>query len=373
MHIAMYATNEYVTPLPRGTIHGVVSMSSALANCLAQRGHHIDLFCTKESTTQAHKQSFHYRALINLPSMRRVKDPVMRHLYSVLYSQRMMADMIDFSSHRKTDLLHFHNAQEVMPLLPYIKNFPVIITIHESFFEGESPFAAFLHFCLEQYQHLPHVYLVSISKRQQQGFSTLPFFATAYNGIDTDLFQYNATPKQHVLFSGRFIPEKGVAVALQAAQRAHRQIKVVGLFDPRVASTFMFERTVRQMLHKPNVLHWYKKITPKQLAKLYGEAAALLAPIQWEEPFGLVMVEAMACGTPVIAFKHGAAAELVRSGKTGFVVRTLPEMIRAIKKIPTINRKICRDHVVKNFSLTAMAERYERIYALAMDDYRKRS
>lgn len=362
MRIGIYVSNEYPTPLPPGTIHGAISVATALANGLTQRGHHVDYFCTTESRTPAHKQSLGYKAFIHVPHYDRLAGSPQRRQYSVMYSQRMIADINRFIRRHRLDLLHFHNAQEVVPLLPFIQDIPKVITFHESVFQDESESAYFNHFFLELYRKLPNTYFVSISKRQQAGMPRGTFFTNVYDGIDTDTFKFNQVAQEYLFFSGRFIPEKGIDIALRVAQQAKRQIKVAGLFDPRVDTSPQFYQTVQTLLRNPTTKH-YGKLTTPQLVQLYGKAAALLAPLQWEEPFGLVMAEAMACGTPVIAFKRGAAPELIRDGKTGFVVRTAPEMVRAIKKIHTINRQTCRTHIEKNFSLATMVSHYETLYA----------
>jgi glycosyltransferase involved in cell wall biosynthesis len=307
-----------------------------------------------------------------LPVNKQVADVFIRSKHTVLYSQRMMQDIYKYIQTHPVDVMHFHIVQEVIPLLALMPGVPKIITVHENLFRTASAAAAFNNYFLQLFQNQPGNYFVSISKRQQAAVPKNIFFAKVHNGIDTQVFKFNPSPKDYLFYSGRFIPEKGVAVALQAAKLAHYPMKVAGLFDPRQPVPHDFKTTVTKLLHSQDVQH-YGKINQTQLVKLYGEAKALLVPIKWEEPFGLVIVEAMACGTPVIAFKNGAAPELIRDGKTGFIVRTLPEMVRAIKKIPTINRQACRDHVEKNFSVPTMTKNYEVVYEAALKDFRKRS
>lgn len=346
-------------------------MASALADQLSQRGHQVDYFCPQESKTKAHKQSLGYRAFINLPASQQIDNSYIRFQYSIYYSQRMIQDIVSFLQKHPVDIMHFHNVHEALPLLPFIRGIPKVITVHESLFEHEGIFASFHHFCLEQYRDRRDTYFVSISKRQQQGMRTLPFFANVYNGIDTNLFRFQARPKHYLFFSGRFIPEKGVDIALRAAQQARYPMKVAGVFDQRLTVPSDFKRSVTLLLRGSQV-DYHGKVSPERLAKYYGGAEALLVPIQWEEPFGLVMVEAMACGTPVIAFKRGAAPELVKDGKTGFIVKTIPEMVRAIKKIPMIRRADCRAHVEKFFSLPVMVQNYEAVYRAAIQKTKQR-
>lgn len=191
MRIGLYATNEYPTPLPPGTIHGIVSMTTALVQQLTQLGHHVDFFCTTESHTPAHKRALGYRAFINLPIAKRITNSHLRFQYTIAYSQRMSADIIKSLAAHPVDIIHWHSVHEILPLLFNITTVPKVITVHESLFAGESQFSDFHRFCLQLYRHVPGTYFVSISKRQQQGLPNFPFFANVYNGVDTTVFRFN--------------------------------------------------------------------------------------------------------------------------------------------------------------------------------------
>lgn len=358
MRIALYATNEYPYPLPAGAIHAVVTLAGALADGLTDRGHDVTLYCPEESITKAHKKTLGYRSFINLPVS--VPSGSIRYQCKSFYSQRMVRDMVDDIKRNPVDLIHLHNVRDALPLMHLLPDIPKVVTVHDSLFITQ------YKFFLNLYKDLPNTHFVSISKRQQEGMPELAFFGNVYNGTDTNLFRFNPNPDNHLLFSGRFIPQKGVDVAIQAAQQARRPIHVIGFFDKRVELTKEFRQAVTVLLHQPYV-RYSKKVDYQNLAKLYGQAQALLFPVQWEEAFGLVMIEAMACGTPVIAFKRGSVPEIVVDGKTGYIVQTLPEMVRAIKKISLIKRQDCRDHVEKKFSQASMIQQYESVYTAVLN------
>lgn len=363
MRIALYATNEYPYPLPAGAIHGVLTLAGALADGLTEHGHDVTFYSPMESVTAAHHKHLGYRSFINLPIS--VPSGTIQHQCKSYYAQRMVCDMVDDIQRNPVDLIHLHNMRDALPLMHLLPDIPKIVTVHDNLFVTQ------YKFFLNLYKHIPNTYFVSISKRQQEGMPELSFFTNVYNGTDINLFRFNPYPNNHLLFSGRFIPQKGVDVAIQAAQQARRSIHVIGSFDKRVELTKEFRQAVTVLLHQPYV-RYTKKVNYQSLGKLYGQAQALLVPIQWEEAFGLVMIEAMACGTPVIAFKRGAVPEIVVDGKTGFIVETLPEMVRAIKKIPLIKRQNCREHVEKKFSLASMIQQYESVYAAVLQQQARR-
>lgn len=363
MRIGLFAPNEYPYPVPAGAIHGVLTVAGALADGLVKRGHDVQFFCSEDSTTTAHKRSFGMSSFTSLASSRNIPKGFIRYQAKSIYAQRMASKMIAWLNDHPVDVLHLHNMREVLPLIKFLPNIPKVITVHDNLFIER------YRNCAELYKDEPETYFVSISKRQQRGLPSLPFFANVYNGTDTNLFKFNPNPKKQLLFSGRFIPEKGVDIALKASRMANLPIHAVGFFDPRVDLPKDFMQTVRYWLRQPHV-QYSKKSAYVKLARYYGEAAALLFPVQWEEAFGLVLIEAMSCGTPVIAFKRGSVPEIVKNGKTGFIVRTLPEMVRAIKKIPEINRQTCRDYAVKHFSLDRMVDNYVATYQAVIKDYK---
>jgi glycosyltransferase involved in cell wall biosynthesis len=179
-----------------------------------------------------------------------------------------------------------------------------------------------------------------------------------YDGIDLNQFKFNPNPKDHFIWIARIDPIKGIENAIKVAEKSGVKLLLAGRLDPRRKD--YFETKVKPHLGKK--IQYLGELSQEQLSDFYGSAKGCLFPIEWEEPFGLIMVESMACGTPVIVFDRGSAREVVEDGKTGFVVKNIPEMVKAIKKIDQIDRAACRKRVEDLFSYKRMVDDYEKIY-----------
>jgi len=198
--------------------------------------------------------------------------------------------------------------------------------------------------------------LISISNNQRKLFPDLNYQSTVYNGINLEKFSFSEKSGDYFIFSGKITPAKNPLGAIKAIKTVKEKLILVG----RINDEKYFKTKIKPLLNK-NIIY-LGEVSFSKMINLYKNAKAFLFPIQWQEPFGLVMIEAMACGTPVIAFKKGSVPEVVVNGKTGFVVNNEEGMINAIKKIDQINRKQCRKHVEEKFSLEKMIDGYEEIY-----------
>jgi glycosyltransferase involved in cell wall biosynthesis len=205
--------------------------------------------------------------------------------------------------------------------------------------------------------HSPNQHFVSISNSQRRDAPDFPYIGTVYNGIDTDMFSFCQDAEDYLMYAGRLVPEKGVKEAVQVALKTSRRLIITGQVTP--PTQWYFDEHVKPHL-SDKILH-LGMIDKAQLAKYYQKAAALLVPIRWEEPFGLTMAEAMACGTPVIAFRRGSVAEVIEDGKTGFIVDNTADMINAIQNIGKIKRQDCRRHVEQHFTIDRMVTNYEYV------------
>lgn len=179
-----------------------------------------------------------------------------------------------------------------------------------------------------------------------------------YNGIDISPFRFNPKPKNHFVWIARVCPAKGIENAIKIAKKTGIKLLLAGQIQPHYQE--YFKTVIKPQLDSK--IKYIGEISQKELSRFYGEAKACLYPIEWEEPFGLVMAESMACGTPVIAFNRGAVPEVIEDGKTGFVVKNIPEAIKAMKKLNQIDRKVCRERVEENFSIKKMVDDYEKVY-----------
>jgi glycosyltransferase involved in cell wall biosynthesis len=180
-----------------------------------------------------------------------------------------------------------------------------------------------------------------------------------YNGVDVASFPFSAANGDYLLCLNRVHPDKGTHLAIEAARRAGRKLVIAGKVGRPERESY--ETAIRPLVDGRDVV-FLGEADYRLKRELYAAAACVLAPICWEEPFGLVMVEAMACGTPVIAFNRGAAPELIVDGETGYLVNDVDSMVAALAKIDTINPYRCRQHVQANFDVPVMVEGYLRLY-----------
>lgn len=264
------------------------------------------------------------------------------------------------------DIIHNHTDPEFVNLLATntIKT-PMLTTIHaQATKELDDALGLF-----------PKAHLISISQAHKKGFSKANIEQVVYNGVDTELYAYSDKKDDYMLWIGRlgkaknadgtFMDTKGVRWAIQLAEVTNSRLILSG----NVEDKSFFDKDVRPYLS--NKIEWVGEVSslqplPKEeVAKLMQKAKVFLMTVNWREPFGLVMAEAMSCGTPVIGFGRGAVSEVISDGKTGFVVDPnagIDGLKQALAKIDTIDPKDCRTHVEKNFSIQKMVANYESIY-----------
>jgi len=224
---------------------------------------------------------------------------------------------------------------------------PFVLTLHDSYSPELSAF----------YAHYPQAYYVSISDAQRKN-EVMPRLRTIHHGIQLDQYKLVEKKQQYLSFIGRIAPIKGTHIAIDVAQRTGIPLKIAGEVQP--AHREYFERKVKPQLDGKLVEY----IGPADLAaknELLGNSLAMLFPIQWNEPFGLVMVEAMACGTPVLASPGGSVPEVVQNGVSGYICRTVREMVKRVGDLPLDPQKI-RAYVAENFSTEQMVNKYLALY-----------
>jgi glycosyltransferase involved in cell wall biosynthesis len=209
------------------------------------------------------------------------------------------------------------------------------------------------------YQEFAEVPVISISDAQRQPLSWLNWQGTVYHGLPEDLYRFHETPGTYLAFLGRISPEKRVDRAVEIAKGIGMELKIAAKVD--AVDRAYFERTVAPLLEEP-LVEYIGEIGDSEKDAFLGNAYALLFPIDWPEPFGLVMIEAMACGTPVIAYRHGSIPEVIEDGVTGFIVDGLEDAITAAERIATLSRKQCRRSFEQRFSVSCMATDYLAVY-----------
>lgn len=199
-----------------------------------------------------------------------------------------------------------------------------------------------------------NAHIITISKAQRKEFPNLNYLATVSNGVDIDKFTFNQTPQDYLLMMGTIGRHKNQGEAIAVAKELGLNLVLAG----KIRDQDYFDTLKKDIDGKQ--IKYVSEVSFEEKIKLFQNAKAFIFPILWEEPFGLVMIEAMACGTPVVAFNHGAVSEVVKDGLTGFVAENHNQMIEAVKKIDNIDRVLCRKHVEDNFTVSKMIDSYER-------------
>ncbi len=332
------AFSELVPPKKYGGTELVVSN---LTEKLVAMGHDVTLYAPKGSVTKA--------KLVPVLSsdLRSMKLKTDRHGNAlVVYAVGKLAAML---KKEKFDIIHNHIGWRLLSVEELIGS-PIITTLHGPLHDEYMQFA---------YGLFKDANYVSISLNQRKGFPTMNFVANVYNGLDMDKFKFFPKPSgNYFAFLGRMSPEKGPVQAIDAAKKAGVNLVMAAKVDG-VDNQF-FEKEVKPKIDGKQI-KFLGEVDHAGKLKLLGNARGLIAPIQWEEPFGLFLVEALACGTPVITMKRGSVPELINP-KVGFACTTQQEVVDAIGKIDTIDRKTCFDHASKNFSSTKMTQDYLAAY-----------
>lgn len=353
MKIALYCTNELALPLRTDVIYAPLPLFEALAIGLAEKGHKIFLYISADSKI-SHKNiqvmshnltSFEKAGYKNIWGKFADQDIV------TIYDQFLAAQMLEDDKKYHFDIIHFyHMITRFLPLLKGTET-AVVATLHD-------PLTDKIEFVLRACPWRNKIHYVSISDAQRAGFLDLPYAGTIHNGIDLSSYAFVEKPADYFVFFGRVSPEKGTHLAIQAALQAGVKLKIIGpdwgMFD-------YWRKEIEPHLGKK--IEYLGQLPHKKALPIVAKARGLLFPIQWQEPFGLVMIEAMASGTPVIGFRKGSVPEVVKDRDTGFIVNSVPEMVRAIEKIDTIDRKKCREHTEAFFTMKKMVEEYEALYA----------
>ncbi len=328
---------ERVPPHRYGGTERVVSY---LTDELVARGHAVSLFASGDSTTRARLVPGCERSLrIHAPSL----DPVAVHL-AMLISVYERA--------KEFDVIHCHTDYLGLPLSRTV-TVPTVLTLHGRLDLPE------VH---PVYRSFPNVSFVSITTAQREPLTSLRWAATVHHGLPRELYRFNPRPGRYLLFLGRISPEKGPDAAIRVAVRSGVPLKIAAKVDP--VNEEYFEQVVRPLLAHP-LVEFIGEVDDRQKEALLGDALALVFPVDWPEPFGMVIIESIACGTPVIARRRGSVDELLTHGETGFVCDTEDQMAAAVERVATLDRRACRGEFERRFSVEAMIDAYLRVYERA--------
>lgn len=250
------------------------------------------------------------------------------------------------------DIIHNHMEYFFLPMTRFLKT-PVVSTIHGVEFPKEA---------IPLFKAFSNHFFIAISQKAVVNLSYINFKKVVYNGIDPTKYKFSAKKKDFLLWMGRLTPEKGAHLAIETAKKAGVKLVLAGLKEKKEEDYF---QKISQEAKKSTKITLLGQLSEKEKQRLLSQARALLFPILWEEPFGLVMTEAMASGTPVIGFDRGSVPEIVEDGKTGFVVASkagISGLVAAVENLGQIDPLDCQKRVRENFTLEKMVESYEKVY-----------
>jgi len=351
LRIATMVTGHFTTPPPKGIIYAPMDIAIWISEGLVKKGHKVDFYAVNGSKINVTKVIDNGLSALKKNNRKSIlKEPhvgnaEVNKIFN-LWDQYLIAQMFKEAEKGKYDILHIHPVDRALPLALSHSKVPTVYTLHDPIY----PWRARIFKMFSS----PNQHYVSISDSQRKPAPDLNYLATIYNGIDINTFPFSKDHDNYLLFVGRLHPEKGVAEAVEVARRSGEKLLIIG---PPVTGEY-WDKKVAPYLNKK--IQYLGYVPYKKLYQYYQRAKATLVPIRWEEPFGLVMTESMACGTPVIAFRRGSVSEIVVDNKNGFIVDTVDQMIAAVKKIGQINREDCRAHVEKKFAIKHMVDCYEK-------------
>lgn len=325
---------ERVPPVGYGGTERIVAY---LSDELIRQGHDLTLFASGDSLTKGELVAGSDQAL-RLDSQ--TKDPLAHQVFQ-LEQVLQQADAFD--------IIHFHIDYLHFPIFRRQKT-PSVTTFHGRLDIPD------LNRLFSEFADQP---VISISNSQRQPFPHMNWQGTVYHGIPLDLYRPGQGKGNYLAFLGRICPEKRVDRAIEIAKHVNMKIKIAAKVDN--ADREYMETKIRPMLDD-HLVDFVGEFSREEKQNFLGDAYALLFPIDWPEPFGLVMIEAMACGTPVIAYRAGSVPEVIDPGVTGFIVESTEEAIRALEKVQYFDRKRCRETFERRFASGRMALEYLKIY-----------
>ena len=320
---------------------GTERIVSYLTEKLVELGHEVTLFASGDSLTAARLEACWPAAL----RLTRCADPLVPHLVMMNRVARLASEF---------DIIHFHTDRVHFPCFA-ARGVPSVTTLHGRLDLPELP---------SFFTEFPELPLISISNAQRAPVPWANWVATVHHGLPRGLYHQGPGSGNYLAFLGRFSSEKGAERAIEIARRCGMRIKLAAKIDP--VDEEYFESTIEPLLRQPHV-DYVGEIGERDKQEFLGNAAALLFPIDWPEPFGLVMIEAIATGTPIVAFRRGSVPEIIDPGVTGVVVGGVDEAVAGMDTVLCLDRAAIRDSFVQRFSVERMAEDYLAAYQRTVD------
>lgn len=326
---------ERVPPLRYGGIELVVSL---LTEELVKRGHKVTLFASGDSKTKA-ELSFVYPTKLSRDMMVSGEGSV-----DIIHATRLFKRAGEF------DIIHSHLIGVAIAMASLVKT-PVLTTLHGPFTENNKKF--FTNF-------KDDCYYSAISHSQMNNLPDLNYVGVIYNAIDMGSYKFEPDKSDYFVFLSRLSPLKAPHLAIEVAKRAGVKLIMAGKVDPGSDAKYFEEKVAPQI--DGEQIKFLGEVSDKKKRELLEKAKAFIFPLQWPEPFGLVMPEAMACGTPVIAFPFGSVPEVVKDGVSGFIVEDIDQMVSAVKRVNELSPAACRSYAEERFSVGRMTDDYEAAF-----------
>lgn len=363
-------------------IYAPQELAVSLGNGFVARGHSVWLYSSSEVKTDAHiipgdeeliKQDFSYfqfQEYTEPATTPKIREVIMRD-----YEYDLTMRAYKAALHGEYDIIHtLHNFGA--HYFSELTQFPTVYTLNDPVPQSEHSieYRRFLKFS--------HHNFVSISDSQRKGILPLNFVATVHNGINLREFPFNDSPQEHLIHFGRIMKEKGLDTAISVSKSINIHLKIASSLPVGKGPESFYIKKIQPEIDN-KLIQFVGLVRGEGRSRFIGMGRAFLFPLRWEEPFGLAMIESMACGTPVIAYNKGSVSEIVRDGLTGFIIDPDNEerpgkggwiikkqgeegLKEAVRRIDEIDRRDCRKHVEENFSAEKMVEGYEEVYKMIL-------
>jgi glycosyltransferase involved in cell wall biosynthesis len=336
--------------IPPKLYGGTERVVSYITEELERRGHDVTLFASGDSDTKARlvPGCAHALRLIGRPEM------------GAFLQLPMISDVYEGAADR-FDVIHSHLDYWSFPFARLTPAVPTVSSMHGRLDIED------LHPVYRRYRGVP---VVSISNAQRRPMPFMNWMATIYHGIPSDLLSFSPRPGKYLAFLGRISPEKRPDIAIEVARRAGIPLKIAAKVD--VVDRDYFETVIRPRIVSPEV-EYVGEISESEKSEFLGNALALLFTIDWPEPFGLAMIEALACGTPVVARPCGSVPEVISPEITGFIAAGPDELVSAVERVESLSREACRKEFEQRFTVEIMADRYEQVYRKLIEENKGRT
>ncbi len=360
------------------TSRAIDAIAYLLAEELVKRKHEVTVFVTSDSETSARiavnsldsrEEDIKLCVKYAITRISKIQPKLKQKQLRSLYQKYLKKSHLNIVNQAKSfDIIHTHDFGVSFAKYVYKIPIPVVSTLHGA--------------GMKYKDIAPNHFFMAISNAQKLLYPSLPIIGVVHNGIKIEDFEFSEKAEDYMIFLGRITPDKGILEAIQIVNKTHKKLKIAGIIDQNVPD---YVRKITKEIESNKEIQFLGEVEQREKSSLLKGALAVLMPIQWEEPFGLVAVEALACGTPVIAFARGALPEIIKDGRTGFIINPSDDDIRgdyitkktgidgfceAIKHIYSLSkndylkmRRASRKHVEEQFALKRMVDGYEKIYS----------